>query len=292
MKINCTKKLSLNNFGKSYLLIKTPTSIITNTNYDEILILDENLKQKKTIKFPTKNLLIQNFYQKINSDEVVFELDDENFMLYLNLNDSVFKIIPAPQLYISSPYTWNNHKVLAPAEYEKWILEIDTKSLTTNLKPFGERSTVVPDLTKKIELIEQYKPSNCISEKQLFIVTDYYETKIIKVINFQGEQIQTISIANELDKELDGKTDPIIHAEKIPHEIRYQDGWFIILWEKKIVVVSPRDNRTTIYPRGTFMFARARFIKTTDKTADFVLLTCDESNEEPRELQLYKVEDN
>ncbi len=286
------KNYPLNNFNNSYLLVKFPKYMITNTNYKEILILDNNLNKITTIRFPLQEILIHYTYYHPDKKQVLFQRgDDDSSMLLFNINTFKFTLIKVPQLQYGSPssaYTWMNNQFYTIIGWDnKKLLEIDTSTLSVKLHPYEDRFKVAPELSKKIEIMERFHCNRNIPGTQFFGVLDYSNTKTIKIISFQGKLIRTISIENELDKELNGKVEPIIHAEKIPYEIRYQEGWFIIIWEKKIVVVSPRNNRITLYPKET----RARFTKTTEEFAEFVLLTSDYSCKESSELQLYHVED-
>lgn len=297
MKKNLIKRYSLNNVNHSYLLIKFSNYIISNTNYTELLMLDNNLNLIETLKPPLKEIGIHYTYYHPDNEQVIFQLDDDDDTLLLfNIDNYQFKLIKNPQSdygSISVVYAWANNQFHTTIGYDdKKILTIDTSTLDVKLYSFEDRFKVAPELAKKLEIIEQLHCNRIIPGTQYFGVLDYDNTKTIKIINFQGELVRKISIANELDKNLyDSKGK--VHPEKTPHEIRYQDGWFIIIWEKKIVIVSPRDNRITLYPKGTFfMFDRARFTKTAENSADFVLLTSDYSCKESSELQLYHVEDN
>ncbi len=295
IKTKLIKRHALNDRDDAYLLIKTSKYILTNNN-NELLILNNKLEKIQGVSLPKKNIGIHYTYYDNCNQNLLFELDDEDFMMLMNTNNLKIKIIPTPELErgtaLSTGYTWNDDYFYAIAKYnDKKLLEINISTFNVKIYPFEDLHKITPELEKKLEVIEQFHCSN-IPGTRFFASLDYNNTKTIKIINFYGELIKTISIANELDKELNDEVNPIVYAEKIPHEIRYQDGWFIIIWEKKIVVVSPEDNRITLYPKETFMFMRARFTKTTETSADFVLLTSDYSCKESSELQLYHVEDN
>lgn len=298
MKKKLIKNYSLNNFNDSYLLVKFPKYIVTNTDYKKLLILNNNLNKVRTIKKPFTESSIHYTYYHNNSEQVLFQLDDdEGTILFFNIKTYKFNIIKSPLLesiYPSSRYTWTDNTFCVTGTHaesnEQLLLIIDTETFSVQCKPISKILSVSPALENILILADQYKGCWTNSHKSLFILLDYDNDKTIKIINFKNKLLRIISIANELHKELYGKTGRL-RAERIPHEIRYQDGWFIIIWEKKIVVVSPEDNRITLYPKETFMFMNARFTKTAETSADLVLLTSDYSCKESSELQLYHVED-
>ena len=271
MKKKLIKRYPLNHLNKNYSLLKFPQYIVINDKYDELLILDNELTKVKTVKAPLQKMIIHYTYYHSNKEQVLFQLDDDDDSLLLfNIDNYQFKLIQSPELSLMIPstkYTWNNNTFYVSDGIRENILEINTSTLDLKVYPFENRFKIVPELAKKIEIMDRFHCNRSIPGKPFFASLDCDNTKTIKIINFQGELIKTISIANELDKELNDKVNPIVYAEKIPHEIRYQDGWFIIIWEKKIVVVSPEDNRITLYPKETFMLMRARFTKTTETSA-------------------------
>jgi len=254
----------------TYILNVLEDKIVTNDEYQGLLIFEESLKLAKEVRISINELLIYSSFK--NQNQLLLYCPESECLVYVNVENYSFKVIYfEPELFgdifFSKLYLWKKNEIfLTTYEGELFKVSIDEGTIT---KVTFEQIKHISQKFNSIYLDSSNRPISFYNQNESVVLSDDYDTQILTIFDYQNKAKKTLYF-------------PL----KDMHDFMYQNGNVLLVHEDQLELITAKGVRfIEKMDKPTWIFLRAQFLS---DNSSFVTLLADQSNPEMHELRIYE----
>lgn len=263
-----TKEFKQNN-NDIYFMEVLSDKIITNDNYDGILILDNNLNLIKRLKIFEGITVYSTFIN--NNEEILLFCPDNECMVHINIANYEYKVIylknGLENLIFSTLYEWNENGLVLTT-YKGEFYSICLYKKTIQKIDYKEIERLYPKLYEFYQESIKHKVVKVFADEYIAIIDD--EKRNINMLNSKGQTKHVLNNAttNFLD-------------------IQFREGTFAIVNENTIEIITTHD-KGVLYPNKDCIFLKARFLSKPNDIC-LVALSSSQSNVNYSKIDMFQL---
>jgi hypothetical protein len=251
--MNFKKEFELKTSKDLYILETTNDFIITNDEYSGITILDKNLNIIKNVTL-FKGVTIYSIYKHFSKDEILLYCCDNGCMIWMNLLDFSYKIIPLgainSQIAFSPVYFWKDDIIILTTYSNQFYIINSDKIIIKNISTDMIRQNyeeLYNFLNKVIENLPCYPAYN--SKFNSYIIN--YDSTNNSILLIDDIQTMKMSLYDNFDY----------------HDFIYSDYIVACISESLIQIINLKNIKelSKLAPETNYQFLKARFYNNNNK---------------------------